>query len=64
MLSNYTMCPMIPEFVVKYGEAKFKNGFILGYLTGITVAVVVCMLSDKQPPRGSDSIASALNGRR
>ena len=48
MRSNYTMCPMIPDFVVKYGESKFKNGFILGYLTGITVAVVVCMLSDKQ----------------
>jgi hypothetical protein len=56
---------MIPDFVVRYGEAKFRNGFLIGYVAGMTVGVIiVCMLTDKALPRGSDSIASALNGRR
>ncbi len=59
------MCPMIPDFVVRYGEAKFRNGFLVGYIAGMTVSVIiVCVLSDKASPRGSNSIASALNGRR
>jgi hypothetical protein len=56
---------MIPDFVVRYGEAKFRNGFLVGYIAGMTVSVIiVCVLSDKASPRGSNSIASALNGRR
>ena len=59
------MCPMIPDFVVRYGEAKFRIGFLIGYVAGMTVGVIiVCMLTDKASPIGSDSIASALNGRR
>jgi len=58
------MCPMIPDFIVRYGEAKFRNGFLVGYIAGMTVAVTLIMLTDKASPRVSDSIASALNGRR
>jgi hypothetical protein len=55
---------MIPDFIVRYGEAKFRNGFLVGYIAGMSVAVTLIMLTDKASPRVSDSIASALNGRR
>lgn len=51
---------MIPDFVVRYGEAKFRNGLLIGYIAGMTVSVIiVCMLTDKTSPS-----ADALNGRR
>jgi hypothetical protein len=53
------------EYLRGYGEAKFWSGFTIGYLVGISVGtIMVVVASSSSPPKWTDSIASALNGRK
>jgi hypothetical protein len=48
---------MIPDFIVQYGNTKYKQGFFAGYSVGILVAITIAFAADAyKSPRGSDSI--------
>jgi hypothetical protein len=55
------------EYLRGYGEAKFWSGFTIGYVVGISVGTIIAVVassSSSSSPKWTDSIASALNGRK
>lgn len=47
-ISSFDTSKPISELIYQYGDKKSKDGFILGFVTGLSVATIYCLLTRKK----------------